>query len=46
MVRRAGIVLGVVLTVVLAALSIIVIGIRTQYPPAPGPSPALRARRR
>ena len=33
MVRRAAIVLGVVLTVVLAALSIVVIGIRTKYPP-------------
>ena len=33
MVRRAGIVLGVVLTVVLAALSVVVIGIRTKYPP-------------
>ena len=33
MVRRAGIVLGVVLTVVLGALSIVVIGIRTKYPP-------------
>ena len=33
MVRRVAIVLGVALTVVLAALSIVVIGIRTKYPP-------------
>ena len=31
--RRAAIALGAVLTVVLAALSIVVIGIRTKYPP-------------
>jgi hypothetical protein len=33
MVRRASIVLGVVLTAVLGALSIVVIGVRTKYPP-------------
>ena len=32
MVRRAAIVLGVVLTVVLGALSIVVIGVRSKYP--------------
>ena len=33
MVRRAAIVLGVVLTAVLGALTIVVIGVRTKYPP-------------
>jgi hypothetical protein len=46
MVRRAAAVLGAVLMVVLAAVSIVVIGIRTKVPAGAEPSPALRPGRR